>query len=612
MVKTGKSRGVMGKSITKLLIILCLLSVTALYADDDISVKMSLDRDKIGLEEVATLSIEITSGSQRELPKPSLPPLTRFDVYSLGTSMQIVQDNSGMKVVYSYNYALSPKKTGKFPIGASWIVFNGKRYESNSLQIEIVGSAREASGPLGNMAIDEKGKSKELFVVTEVDKKKAYVDEQVTLTMKFFQMARVNLMSQPTMSQLSAPDFWINDISTSKPYRQILNGNEYNVIEKQWALYPTKPGKLKIDAIRITTTVPDRSSRRRRDPFSLLDNMFAPGKNVTVKSQPLTVTVDPLPIAGKPKDFSGAVGKYNIFAMADRQNVEVNESITLKVEITGQGNVKSIPEPKLPDLDGIRFEKSSSDFKQSGSGATLGGTKTFEYLLLPRVPGKQTIEPLTLSYFDPVKKQYKTSKTKPITLNVKQGEVTAASDIPYNPVTGQTINLNETDIRHIKTTGTHLEKAGSLTITSPVFLAFVGVPLLALIGGFIDVRRKKKLAGDVAYARLRRAKSVAHKRLKKAETLMNSDDDGFYAELSGVIYQFVADKLNQSAQGLTSEAVMEMLSAKGASEDLKTEVKEVLQDADFGRFAGTGSTNGNKQDLYRRAETIISELEETL
>ncbi|MEZ5358473.1 MAG: BatD family protein [Candidatus Zixiibacteriota bacterium] len=602
----------MGKAITQLLIILCLLSTAVSFADDDIELKISLDRDKIGLEEVATLSVELTSRNQRELPKPNLPPLTRFDIYSLGTSMQIVQDNSGMKVVYSYNYALSPKKTGTFPINAAWIVVNGKRYESNTLQIEIVGSAREASGPLGDLSMDDRGKQKDMFIVTETDKKEAFVDEQVTLTLKFFRMSRVELMSNPTLSQLTAPDFWVNDISDGKPYRQILNGNEYIVTEKQWALYPTKPGKLKVDALRITATVPDKQSRRSRDPFSIIDNMFAPGKNVTVKSQPLTVSVNPLPEAGKPRDFSGAVGQYNIFAIVDRQDVEVNESITLKVEITGRGNVKSIPEPKLPELDGIRFEKSSSDFRQSLSGGTIGGTKTFEYLLLPRVPGRLTIEPLTLTYFDPSKNKYQTSKTKPITLNVRQGELAAGSEIPFNQISGQTINLQETDIRHIKTTGTHLVSMGSLTITSPVFLSFVGIPMLALIGGIVDVRRKRKLSGDVAYARLRRAKGVAQKRLKNAATLMNSNDDGFYAELSGVIYQFVADKLNQSAQGLTSESVLDLLTARNASDTLKVEIKEVLQDADFGRFAGTGSANGNKQDLYKRAEAIISELEETL
>lgn len=602
----------MGKSITRLVLLLCLLLGASAFADDDITLTISLDRDKIGLEEVATLTVEVTSRSQRELPKPSLPPLTRFDVYSLGTSMQLLQDGSGMKVVNSYNYALSPKKTGTYPINAAWLVFNGKRYESNTLQIEIVGSAREASGPLGNQSVDKRGKQKELFVITETDKKEAYVDEQVTLSLKFFHLARLDLMSTPTLSHLSAPDFWINDIPQGKPYRQILNGNEYFVYEKKWALYPTKTGKLRIDAARVTATVPDRQSRRTRDPFSIIDNMFSQGKNVTVKSQPITVNVNPLPQAGKPKDFSGAVGHYNIFAIADRQEVEVNESITLNVEITGQGNVKSIPEPTLPDLDGFRFEKSSSDFRQTVSGEILGGTKTFEYLLLPRVPGVQTINPLTLTYFDPKKKKYQTSKTKPITLNVKQGETAAGSDIPFNPVTGQTINLQETDIRYIKTTGIDLTPAGSLAVTSPAFLAFVGLPFLALIGGAIDVRRRKKLAGDVAYARLRRAKSVAKKRLKNAESLMNKDDDGFYAELSGVIYQYVADKLNRSAQGLTSDAVIEMLSARNAPNELKTEVTDVLQDADFGRFAGTGAANGNKQDLYKRAEAIISELEETL
>ncbi len=603
----------MGKQIHIAILIFCLtLFVPFIAADDDeIQITISLDRTKIGQEEVATLSVKVISRSQRDLPKPSLPPMTRFDVYSIGTSMQMGQDGSGMKIVNSYNYALSPKKTGKFPIHSAWFVYNGKRYESNTLELEIVGSAREASGPLGELSVDNKGKQKEFFLVPELSKKEVYVDEQVTLKMKVFRQSRRNLLSTPESSKLSAPDFWIQQGVQMTPYRQILNGKEYRVYELVWALYPTKPGKLKIDSYRTTFTVPVK--RKSRDPFgTTLGSLFQEVENVTVKSPPITINVKPLPEAGKPKDFGGAVGKYRIFAIVDRSEVEVNESISLKVEITGQGNIKSIPEPELPELEGFRFERSGSNVRQTSTGGTLGGTKTFEFLLLPRVPGDLTIEPLSLSYFDPEKKKYFTSKTKPISLKVKQGEIAAGTEIPYNPINGQTINLQETDIRHIKTSNSGLMPIGTMTLSSPVFLAFVGVPILALIGGFVDVRRRNKLAGDVAYARLKNAKSVAQKRLKKTEEFLNNNDDGFYAELSGVIYQFIADKLNQSAQGLTIDMVIDMLTEKGATETLIGEIKEVIQEADFGRFAGTGTGNEDRRKLYDRAASIISELEETL
>ena len=581
-------------------------------AEDDVAIRLSLDRDKIGQEEVATLSVEVSSHSRQDLPKPTLAPLPQFDIYSLGTSRQFVQDNSGLKVTNLYNYALSPKKTGTFNIHPAWMVVDGERFESNSLQINVVANAQEASGPLGKVSVDDRGQQKDLFVTTEIDKKTAYIDQQVTLTLKFFRATNINMLSTPSLSRLVAPDFWTNDIPPQKEYNQVINGQEYHINEIRWALYPTKTGKLTIDGARITVAIPDRAKRRTRDPFSILDDMFTQGKNVTIKSGQITVQVDPLPSAGKPGNFSGAVGEYRISAEVDRTDVEVNESITLTVKISGRGNVKSIPDPTLPDMDGFRVEKSSSDFKTATIGNELGGTKTFEYLLIPRIPGNQKIESLSLNYFNPDKKQYQTTQSKPIRLTVRQGELQAASEIPYNPISGQTINLQETDIRYIKTGDTNLTRVNSMVLTSPVFLAVVTIPLLALAGGIVDIRRKRKLAGDVAYARLRKAKSIARKRLKQAEALMNKNDSAFYAELSGVIYQFIADKSNQSAQGLTTEDVERLLSERNSTDELRQEIKDVIQQADFGRFAGSNASENDKKDLYDRSERIISRLEETL
>ncbi|MCK5127470.1 MAG: protein BatD [candidate division Zixibacteria bacterium] len=601
----------LGKSVVLASLFIAILFQTA-YANDDISISISLDRDKVGQEENATLTVVVETRIQQGLPKPKLPPTPQFDVYSIGTSSQMLQDGSGIKKIFTYKYALSPKKTGTFPLRSAWLVYNNKRYESNHLQLHVVKNAREASGPLAEISVDGKSKQKELFLVTETNKKTAYVNEQVVFTRKFFIMSRIRAYSPPNYWPLSAPDFWISDSTQEKQYRQVINGYEYWVREQSYALFATKPGKLTINSIRLAIAVAQKSKRHQRDPFSLIEDLLVEVKKVTVKSQPITVQVKSLPKKGRPAKFSGAIGQYRLTAGVDRTNVEVNESITLMVKISGTGNIKSIPEPTLPDMDGFRFEKSSTNFKQLNIGKDLGGTKTFEYLLLPRISGTQTIKPLTLNFFDPVKGKYRSTQSKPIILNVNQGELSADTEIPYNPVSGQTINLKETDIRFIKTSGSTLIPSGSIALKSPVFLAVVGLPILVLIGGFIDVRRKRKLAGNVAYARLRKAKSIAQKRLKLAEEYLVKNDDAFYAEVSGVIYQFIADKLNHSAQGLTSEAVDELLEECNASVDLRSDIKNVLREADFGRFAGSGEGESGKQDLYNRAESIISNLEETL
>lgn len=560
--------------------------------------------------ESATLTVSISASGQKQLPPPTLPTLEQFDVVPAGTASNYQIMNGAVSFSQSYNFILSPRQEGTFPIRPCWVVINGKRYESNEVTLKVA-KAGTPSGSPGKSALDASGSTRDLFLTAEVDKKSAFVDEQVTLHIKFFRGIKV--LSTPDYTPPPTPDFWSSDIPPQKQYYQTVNGRDYLVNEIKVALFPTKPGRLTIGQAHITATVPERSQTRSRDPFSFFDDMFQQGKNVDIASQPLAVDVKPLPDEGKPAAFSGGVGNYKISAEVDKTDAEVNQAITLTVKISGRGNVKSMPEPILPRLDDYRVEKSNSDQKIANVDEEVGGTKSFDYVLIPRLPGRHTIEPIILNYFDPAKKAYASVQTEPITLNIKQGELASSGEIPYNMVSGQTINLKETDIRFIKPSHGPWRRVGGMLLTSPLFLTITIIPALAVLGGLVDVRRRRRLTGDIAYARLRKANAVANKRLKKTEELMSgSDSAAFYAELSGVILQFIADKFNLSAMGLTSERVDELLRQKGTAEALCGEVQGILKEADFGRFAGSAGSPQAKQELYDRARSAVVGLEEAL
>lgn len=587
------------------------MMTVAAGAQDEITISMSLDRNVIALGDAANLTLTIETEGQQQVPEPKLPPLPQFEIFSSGSSTNFQMINGVVSYSMTFSYKLFPKKEGTFPIRSATLVYNGKRYVSNELSLKVVASGTDATGPSTEEASDSEGKAKDLFLAAEVDKKSAYVDEQVTLRVKFYRAIKV--LSTPEYAPPQTPDFWTNDIPPQKQYYETINGRDYLVNEIRTALFPTKPGELTVSPARVTVTVPDRSRRRSRDPFSLFDGLFQQGKQVEVSSNPLTVTVKPLPLEGKTAQFSGGVGTYNISAAVDKISVEVNEAITLTVKISGRGNVKSIPEPALPEMDGFRVEKASSDYRMSNLEEELGGTKTFEYLLIPRLPGTHTVDPIVLNYFDPRKSRYIEAKTSPITLTVQQGEAVAGRDIPYNMVTGQTINLTETDIRFIKMDNGRLTATGGLLLTSPIFLIVMTLPLLVVLGGMIDVSRKRRLANDIGYARQRRAASEAKRRLRLAEKyLRGSDDTAFYAELSAVVYQLIADKLNLSAHGLTSDSVRDLLLTRHISDGLLDETLFVLNQADFGRFAGGAGTEIGKREFFERAKKTIASLEGAL
>jgi len=595
--------------------LMALLSMVLLHSaapaqQDDIQIGLSLDRSQIGLDETATLTVNVTGVGQQQLPEPKLPPLPQFQIFSAGSSTSIQIINGAMTTSMSFNYILSPKREGTFPIRPATMVYNGKRYESNELNITVVKTAATPDQNAPDQSVTDDGKTDDLFLTTEVDKKTAYVDQQVTLSVKLYRA--INILSTPDYTPPSTPDFWTNDIPPQRQYYQIINGRKYFIVEERRALFPTKPGELSISPARVTVTVPDRSRRRSRDPFSLFDGIFEQGKEVELRSKPLTVKVNPLPLEGKTDRFSGGVGNYKISADVDKTDVVVNEAITLTVKISGQGNVKSIPEPTLPDIDGFRIEKASSDFKVSNLDDQLGGTKTYEYLLIPRLPGKHSIDPIILNFFDPGQKKYREVATRKIDLSVGKGEGVASSDIPYNMVSGQTINLKETDIRFIKTDDGRLRRRGRILLTSPFFLGFLALPLLVVLGSMIDVKRKRRLANDVGYARHRRANAEAKRRLKTADSFMRSNRNSeFYAELSAALYRFIADKFNVSAHGLTSDKVRDLLQKRSIPDTLLQEILDALKDVDFGRFAG-GAEVADMEKLFERVRKTIIDLEGAL
>jgi hypothetical protein len=490
------------------------------------------------------------------------------------------------------------------------MLYNGQRYESNELSLVVLKEPQRAAGRSGKDALDNQGKSDDIFLVAEVDKKQAYVDEQVTLRVKFFRA--VKLLSTPDYTPPPTPDFWANDITPQKQYYQTINGRDYLINEIRAGLFPTKPGRLTIGEARVTAVVPEYGRRRNNDPFSFFDDLMQQGRQVSVASKPVTIDVKPLPTEGKTDQFSGGVGNYTISALVDKTQVEVNEAIALTVTIAGQGNVKSIPEAVLPEIDGFRIEKSSSDYKQATVEDQIGGTKTFEYLLIPRLPGKQVVKPIVLNYFDSKRAKYLTAATEPIELFVKQGELAAGTEIPYNMVAGQTIDLKETDIRFIKVNSSLIPR-GRILVTSPAFVTLAALPLLALAGAVVDVRRKRRLASDAGYSRQRKANAEARKRLRRAEGLLRTGDDaGFYAEVSGAIYQLIADKYNLSAHGLTTETVADLLKEKNLPDDLLEKTITVLDRADFGRFAGASGDASARQVLFDEARAIVIRIREGL
>ncbi|UCD64212.1 MAG: BatD family protein, partial [Candidatus Zixiibacteriota bacterium] len=267
------------------LLLAAFLAPAAPVSAQDITVAVTLDRDTIGLDEQALLTVEV-AGAEQNLPDPQMPTLSMFEVYSQGRSSSISIVNGQVSSSVTYRYIVLPTKPGSFPINNIAVVHKNRRYKGNNLVLTVLDKGSATSPELSERAQDDSGKTRDYFLEASVDKRNPYVNEQVTLTIKFY--TAVRLYSNPDLTEPPTIGFWTEILGNKAPYYQRINGRNYRVFEIKYALFPTQAGELTIGRAVLTTTVPSER-RTYRDPFDIFGDVFGRGEEVVLRSSPMTI-----------------------------------------------------------------------------------------------------------------------------------------------------------------------------------------------------------------------------------------------------------------------------------------------------------------------------------
>lgn len=603
----------------KKLLLLSIIASTALFLmtaeAKNIHFEASVDRTQVTLDDQIAFTVTV-SGDVKSVPKPTLPSLDDFVIYSSGTSQNWSFVNGKRFSSVAYNYILVPKSRGNFTIPPLQITVNGTAYKTQPITITVSGEGEEpqaSSQPETKQPATTEKKTADLFIQTAVDKKKAYVNEQITLTFRFYQGVR--LFSNPEYSPPTLTGFWVEDLPPQKQYYQTVNGRQYFVTEVKTALFPTASGKQTIGEATLKCSIEDLRSFFDRDPFSILDrdwmDMFRQGKPRILRSKPINIQVLPLPDEGKPEDFKGSVGNFVMKTSVDNKKVEAGQPLTMKIRISGKGNIKSVSEPVIPELENFRVYSSGSSENISKQNYLLQGTKTYEEVLIPKEPGKYTIPPLSFSYFDLKTKEYKTLKSNPAVITALPSA--EAGPFTATPISKSEIGAVPKDIRHIKAVPQVLEKQGGSLYKNPLFLLIQLFPIAALVIALSYKRHHEKLNSDVAYARQRKSHKLAKRRLSETKKLLSLDrKNEFYSEIAKTITLYIGDKLNKPGFGLTKDEIRSELTRKGVDIEKTDEIIGLLEDCDYARFAPTSCGIEEMKGFLKTVEKAIVKLEQSL
>ncbi|HAH57245.1 MAG: BatD family protein [Lentimicrobiaceae bacterium] len=543
---------------------------------------------------------------------------------SSSTNMQIINGKVSRSIEYTYTYLLQAINEGTFTIPPAAVTVDGKTYQSNPVTIRVVKGSQQATPGGSDAGSQPSGEisSRDLYVTASASKTNPYQGEQVIITYRIYTripIAQYSITRLPSMAGFWSQDL-IKDNDKLNQYREIINGSEYVIAEiKKNAVFAQKSGQLNIEPLELDVVAQiqrKKARSRTMDPF--FDNFFNDSffgstlQNVkkTLKSNGLTINVKPLPSASRPREFSGAVGDFKVEASVDQTQMKTNDAASLKFTISGKGNLKLVEKPVIdfpPDFE-IYDPRITDNIQTTASG--ISGSRTFEFLMIPRNPGDFTIKPIEFAWFDPNSGSYRKVSTESFKIKVEKGS--GDGEYVSSASSKEDIKYIGSDIRFIKTGNPELRRVDTYFFNSTGFWLWLLLPPVLFIAFLIFLRKELKRRSNIALVRNKKATRVARKRLKKAEYhLKLHQSEPFWIEVSNALWGYLSDKFNIPLSKLSMESVNDALMAKNVNPDLIDQFIRTVSECEFARFAPGDKTQA-MEALYHKALDVITRTEQEL
>jgi hypothetical protein len=586
---------------------------TASYSQDGI-LTVNIDPQKPAANEQFQV-IFTFSGSDNSLRNFKAPDFSKFVVISgpnQSTRMELV--NGSASVSISYTFVLYARQSGKYNIGAATADYKGKKIQSEPVQLEVLQASQRKQSQKQNSQSENLDIGDNIFIKVYTDRSHLRKGAQLTLTFKLY--TRLSISSYDISKAPTFDGFWGEDFEMPKQPQvttETINGKQYkSVIIKKTALFATQSGSLKIAPLEVRCAVQVQTKRRGNDLFdSFFNDPFFQSVqtvNVDIKSNPLTIVVDPLPV-NAPSGFSGAIGHFTFDAEADRHTVKAGDPITLKLTVSGSGNIRliTLPKPELP-ADMESYEPKLSD-EINRSGGMIRGKKVAEYLIIPRNPGTRAIEPLKFVYFDLDRNEYITLKSPRFEFTIEPGKDFSGSGI--NIAAKEDVRLLGEDIRFIKLTMGNIGRADE-DDSSAWLVFFTLFPPLIFCGAWYYRRRMEKIYGDMPKLLFKTAGREASRRLGRARALLEQGNtESYHAEILAALTQYLEHKLNIRKSNMVMDSAMERLRSHGVKDNIVSLLGTCIERTEFVRYAPASDTAKARKELLDMAADAISGIEQT-
>ncbi|MGZ3698110.1 MAG: BatD family protein [Bdellovibrionota bacterium] len=598
-----------------------------------------LDREQISQDDSVSLKMNIAVDGATRIAEPQFtaPDFEVVNQYN-GTYVESYYDSNtgqfGIRNNQQLTKVLRPLKTGDLKITGIHVSAGGQTYTAPDVVVHVraAGAATPPPRGYGGSGVGLRGSSKHgpvtnVFLRAEIDKEKVFKGEQIIVS--YYVYSRVRLFNFSLDKFPVFEGFLSEDVEMPvmgqhlDKERVILDGVPYErSLLLRYAVYPLKDGKLRIDTIsaKYNFFTERAGINDDEDPFMNFFQQMAPHAG-NGQSTSLNVEVMPLPEDGRPQSFTGGVGDFSVVSAADKLDVRANEAVTVTVKVEGKGNVAAIGEPKVKWPDSVELYDTKGRAKTGKGGV---GDKIFEFLLIPRTPGKLSLPPMEFGFFDPARKTFYTKKSEPIEVNVLEPAPGSALSLP----TKRSAPSNSAsapnpggaaDLRTLKGPEDGGPGWRGLPVWRWLYWAFSGV--LIVFAGLVlwDLLKKGK---RLAHFRREAASQAPSKTWEKLRTFARNTEGAAWQEvvesyerLTGLLFDAVDDQYGVGARALSRTALRQILvDERGMNEELWSRTEKILEFAELVRFAssaGAVSESGARKDLARwvaEGEAVVREI----
>ena len=552
------------------------------------------------------------------------PSIKGFDVLmgpsrSQQSSIQIINGKRTSNSSTAFTYILLAGNPGTYTIPAASVEVNGEKVFSNAISIKVL-PQDQTSGNSGNngggsasssrsQAAGSRISANDLFITATASKTTVHEQEAILLTYKVYTVVNLRQLygKMPDLKGFHTQEV---ELPQQKTFTlEHYKGRNYNTtVWSQYVLFPQQTGKLEIPSITFDGVVAQQTISD--DPF---DAFFNGGGYVEVKKKITTpkVVINVQLLPAKPAGFSGAVGEFKLASSINATDVKTNDAVTIKLTLSGTGNMKLIgtPEVKFPQDFEIYDPKVTDDYKLTNSGLT--GTKTFEYLAIPRHAGNFTIPAIEFTYFDLKSNSYKTLKTEAYNLKVAKGQGNA-DQVISDFTNKESVKLLGKDIRFIKLGDSSLRPKGDFFFGTVGYYLCYLIPLLLFVVFAVIYRQKALENANVAKVKTKKANKVATRRMKLAGKLLaENKKNEFYDEVLKALWGYISDKLSIPVSQLSKDNIEAELTNYGVQEALIAEFIGVLNECEYARYA-PGNENEAMDKVYSASVEVISKMENSI